>query len=263
VKTIIVISAIFLGISSYAQGTPAPGPTPEATQIKPNEQSTVSTPAPAPSPSAAPRPMPSPTPIAAIANEDSWRFAGGLSYMISASSAKFDNMSVTSGTLTETGSASLDYSQVFSIAIEWRRSPKFSWGFSGGLNYEMERTFEGGKITSGGTTVTLSGGSGASKFQFTTLYGNAAYRWDTFYIPMGFNYSIVTFTPASGATGTSTPTGQIGAQLGIGNYFSDNFALELFSWVTATKLKSTSGSSTVDYGLGTFPSLRFGFKYIF
>jgi hypothetical protein len=209
-----------------------------------------------------PKAEPAPKPDA-IDHGDRWRFGLGVGLMISAPDATFSDLSYSDGTTNISGTAEFTYTRSMSLFIEGRRLPKQAWGYIGGLNIEQEREFEGGTIEGGGITLYLTGGSDASKVQFTTLYWSWAHRWETFYLPFGLNYSISKFTPASGFTGTHSASGSLGAQLGVAWELDNNFALELYSWVTTLSLSTSSGTESLDYGTGVFPSLRMYGKYIF
>lgn len=206
-----------------------------------------------------------PTESKPFIKEDSaaWHWGLGAGLMLAAAGGKFNDAKFTGTGGTITGSADLEYSKVLSLLIEGRMLPRDSWGTLIGLNHEFERNFEGGTISGGGTTVTMSGSGNVSKMQFTTLYASAAYRWETFYLPFGLNFNSVTFTPASGATGNSSASGSVGVQLGGGWMISPTFAVEAYSWVTSMKLKATNTTDTLDYGIDNFGSLRVFGKFIF
>jgi hypothetical protein len=229
-KNFIVAALLLTGIYSHAQGAAQP---PAANDKPAIEQSSKS----------------------------GWNFAIGLGYSLS-SKLKFDNGVGTSSGSSTSFSTDLDYKNTYSLSFEGRNMPSNSWGFMGGIQFDGEREFDGGTITSGGITATVSS-SGGSKIQFTNLYANAVYRWDQFYLPFGLNVSSVKFTPASGSTGTSDASGGVGAQLGAGFALNENVALELFSRVVAIKLKGTTSTSTTDFGTGYLSTLIFQGKYIF
>lgn len=208
-------------------------------------------PAPAPSPNKAP-----------LATESGgrWQFALGLGYMLSTQDGKFSDARAGA----TTGEAEFDYEKTYSLIAEARYLPANDWGVLLGLNYEGQRQFDGGTIKGGGVVVTLTGGSDASKVQFSTLYASAAYRWNEFYLPFGLNYSVVKFTPAStGGNQAYDASGELGAQLGVGWFFEEHFAIELHSWVTGMNLRTGSGAAEIDFGSGIFPHLFLMGKYAF
>ena len=206
-------------------------------------------------------------PAAAAPAEDEearWQIGVGLGYQLGAADARFDNAEYySSGTGTIKGEARLRYKRAFAIALEGRNVPRMGWGFIGGIQLEGEREFESGALRGGGVEVMLSGGSDPSRIQFTTLYGSAVFRWNEFYLPFGLNLSQAKFKAAGGFTGTVQASSGIGAQLGAGWRFSDLFVLEAYSWVTSFRLRSTSSTETLDYGLGTFSSLFLIGKFTF
>lgn len=191
--------------------------------------------------------------------ESSWQFALGGSLSLS-SSARFDSITVsnTAGTLT----AQLDYSNSISLELEARNMKANSWGFVGGLSLDREQEITGGTISGAGSFVVLTGGN-PSKIQTNTIYGSAVYRWNQFYLPFGLNISSVKYTPPSGYTGTASAKGGVGGQLGVGYYFSENFALEGHSRAIGLKLSGANSGSTFDYGDGFLSRLVITGKYIF
>lgn len=201
--------------------------------------------------------------LAAPARDEAWHLSLGLGYILTVPSATFSDITETTGGTTYSGNADLKYKPTYELMVEAQKLPAQHWGLMAGLNYEGERELDSGTVTISGTSVGLSGGSGASKVQFTTVYGNAVYRWDEFYIPFGLNYSLLKFTPASGATESYSANGGVGAQLGVGWRFPNNIELEAYSWVTSMNLKDSGSSTSVDYGNGYFPSLRVYLKYVF
>ncbi len=188
-----------------------------------------------------------------------WRFGLGGSLSLS-SKLKFDTVTTTGavGNLV----ADLDYSNELSIEIEARKLNQMNWGFIGGLTYDAERKLTGGSVTGSGFSVAVNSGD-PSKIQATIIYGNAVYRWNQFYLPFGLNVSSIKFTPSSSYRGSSSVDGGLGGQLGVGYYINNNFVTEAYSRVVAVKLRSTTSSSTTDYGTGFLSNFMLTGKYIF
>ncbi len=204
-----------------------------------------------------------PAPTPEVAPKKSWQFAIGLGYMVSAKRGTFSDGKLTSGSTVVPGSAELDYKPAASLILEARKLAPNSWGFLGGLNYEGERQLDSGTVRGGGEVLLLQGNSSSSKIQFATFYGSAAYRWDSFYLPFGLNFSAVKFTPAQGSAATHSESGGLGAQLGVGYAFDSGFAIELYDWLTTMNLKTSTATSTVDFGKGYFESIVLVGKYAF
>lgn len=189
----------------------------------------------------------------------SWQFGIGLSLNVLSK--------LTFGSVTFTNDSNnykivLDYGNSQGLELDYRKLQKNSWGFIGNLSYNLERSVTFLSITYSGGSFS-SDVSSPSKIQITELMANAAYRWDNFYIPVGLNYSMVKFVPASGFSGSHSASGGLGWQLGLGFYTSDNFALELVSKSTLVKLSSTSSGITTNYGTGTMSSTNLMGKYFF
>ncbi len=243
-----VALAAFLGVVA-ASAQPKPKSAPSAVQDTASE---VEAPPPAPAAPAAP--------MTSEANSRRWRFALGAGYILG-SNTEFDDVKISAGGNTVSGEAEFDLEQTFVIAIEGRYSPRQSWGFMGGLNYEGERKIEGGSVSGPGFQVTF--GALNEKVQVTTLYGSAVYRWDSFYLPFGLNYSVLKYKADPSSAASVDEGGGIGAQLGVGWIFQDQFALELHSWVTTNDLKVTASTGTLDYGSGMTSNLVLVGKYLF
>lgn len=184
--------------------------------------------------------------------ERQWRFGLGLSYGAGSRLSFNDIKSATS-----TGTADLDYENKLAIDLETRWMMSNAWGFQGGLTYDLEREFTGGKVTSNGITTTLSGSD--SKIQMTVIYGNAVYSWEQFYLPFGLNISIPKVTPTSGFTGNFSSSGGLGVQFGAGYNINDNFSVE--AMLRGAAVKMTSGAT--DFGMGFLSNLMLTGKYIF
>lgn len=238
---------------------PAPQSTPQPVAPVPVPQPTLQPVAPAPP--VMPQPAISPE-SPTYEKAARWRFAVGLGYTMT-SKLKFDSGYATSASGSGDISADMNYKNATVISAEARFQPQNAWGFLVGLQVDGERELDGGTLVAGGTTYTMNGGSGASKIQVSNIYGNAAYRWEQFYLPFGLNLSSFNFTPAVGFIGTEDSSGGIGAQVGIGIIPSESFAFELYSRVLGVRLKTTSSSGTADYGYGYFSSILFQGKFIF
>lgn len=195
--------------------------------------------------------------------ERQWRFGLGVGYQLATSAAQFNNVSVVGGGQQVSATGSLTYNQTYVLSAEGRFVRKHAWGFIGGLDYEGQRQFQSGSFSGGGQTVQLTGGSGASKVQFTSVYASAVYRWEDFYLPFGLNFSFINFTPAAGATATGTTQGGVGAQIGIGYQFNDWFALEAYSWATAMQLNIADSSTSLSTGTGYVPDFVLFAKFLF
>ncbi len=92
------------------------------------------------------------------------RFGVGVGIMLSAPDAEFDKLQYTSTTVSVTGKAKLRYEKVASLILEARMTPRYNWGFIGGLNYEAERELESGTVETEVLVVPINGGSGSSKY---------------------------------------------------------------------------------------------------
>ncbi len=200
----------------------------------------------------------------AQSQDSKWKFVIGAGYIFAPSIVEFNDLKYSDSNHNHgSGTASLQYGTTYSISLEVKKLPQHSWGVFGGLNYQGEREFEKGYIIVGGDYLDIAGGSGASRVQFSTIYGNVAYRGESFYIPFGLNFSTVRFKPASGFEGSISVKGGPGAQFGVGWAFNDRIFVELYSWVTTMRLKASSTTAITDYGDTYFRSALLLGKCVF
>lgn len=153
-----------------------------------------------------------------------------------------------------------EYKEGLSISLEVRDTPMNSWGYGIGFTYDAEREFDSGSISSGGTTVNFTAAAGTSKISSNSLELNTIYRWTSFYIPLGLNYTAIRFTPAAGYTGGYNVYGGLGAQLGFGVHINDAVSVEMISRASGYSLKLTQGTTTVNFGELIYSIVTFGIK---
>ncbi|WP_410468739.1 hypothetical protein [Bdellovibrio bacteriovorus] len=143
-----------------------------------------------------------------------------------------------SGGMPYSANYDLEYQSAVELGINlWDTSPH-AWGVISGFHYGAERSVS--KATINGTSVPVS--SDASKYQTHFLYVGAHYRWESFYIPIAITYGITKFTTAMGAQSLEVKNG-IGALLGLGWFFTDNFAIEYIGRSAGTELNVSTASS--------------------
>lgn len=162
--------------------------------------------------------------------------------------------------LVGTFTSEFEYKEALSISLEMRNTPQHSWGYGFGLTYDATRDLDSGSFSSGGTTLLISTAGGASKIGATSFEGNAIYRWNEFYIPLGLNYTAMRFTPVPGYTGGYDIEGGFGVQLGFGVHVSDAVSLEMMSRASAYALKSSQGGTSTNYGNLIYSIVTFGIK---
>lgn len=186
-----------------------------------------------------------------------WRFAIGLGQNLYSGDGEFNEGTVSGSGVSLSFKMTMKLENATSIILEGRKLPVASWGYLGGLNYELARSIKSGTITINGTTNQVDGGG--DKLQFATLYGSVAYRWQDVYLPFGININVVKWNTSASVKVSNGS----GVQLGVGWLFNDNLALELQSWVTSFSFIQSEGGLTLDAGRGIFPSLRVMAKYVF
>ncbi|WP_413290750.1 hypothetical protein [Bdellovibrio sp. HCB337] len=152
----------------------------------------------------------------------------------------------------------LNYNSTTEFGIDvWSVQPN-SWGFISGYQNSGARKFYSG--TANGFPIPSS--SDTSTYQTHFLYGGTAYRWESFYIPLALTYGMTKFTEATSSTSTATTKNGVGAHLGMGWFFNENFVIEYIGRSATTELKAT-GSSGSETTTGTVASALLSLKYFF
>lgn len=186
-----------------------------------------------------------------------WKFGAGVSYSMNGK-VKYDSAVAP----PFTGTADFTYESGFSLELEARNLATMSWGFVGVLTADSDRKItEGNLYTSGANFSYIT--TDPPKFQTTTVLLNAAYRWNQFYIPFGVNYSVFKVTDRSTFVGSSTATGGINGQAGIGFVINDSFVTELTYRLTTVKWTQVSSGVTTTYDKGNLANIFASVRYLF
>jgi len=188
---------------------------------------------------------------------------GLLLYYSAGDEFQFDDLAVSNSTGSGTGSTTLNTDTAAGVGIEASQSDPNSWGFSTGLTYDFPREVNSQTITVNGFTGSAVATGSKTKIEFFTLYVNAIYRWEKFYIPFGLNYTLPIIKRAPTAEGTLDTDGGVGTQLGAGLSIKDNLAIELFVRTSALKATSKVDDTTIDYGTGAMSSFIIQGKFQF
>lgn len=147
------------------------------------------------------------------------------------------------------------------IGMTFADMPTQNWGARTSFFFETLRDIK---------TVTLKGAGGTAtgiitgtppKVSFLVLEGSMVYRWETFYMPFGINYSIPTITDLNGST--IDYSGTVGIYIGGGILTSDRTSVDFFIRGLGMRLKEVSGTTTVDYGMGTLTGFGVGYNFWF
>jgi hypothetical protein len=156
--------------------------------------------------------------------------------------------SVTGSTRTESTSE-METSAPVEVGVSYLSVSKNDWGYSAGINYQTKRQIQSERINSGGTSVYSHFGTPA-EIQITLIDGGGIYRFESFFIPFGVNYSIPVYLRPGGQTKTVSVHGALGLQGGLGYYIDESFVIELQFKLIGIKATSDDGTTTFDYGTG-------------
>jgi hypothetical protein len=147
------------------------------------------------------------------------------------------------------------------LTLEYRVLPKNDYGFLASITADTDRLFLKGTSTTNGITQSLNN---QTKWQTTIISLGFAYRWESFYIPFGFNYAFFHLTPDPSYTGSLKTTVQPDARLGLGWQFGERLAFETLIFdMVKVHMSEDVGGQHFDYGDGNLYFGSFVLKYIF
>jgi len=157
------------------------------------------------------------------------------------------------------GGLSADMDNAAGFAAEVFMAQPFGWGFDAGLSYDLVRNIN--DFNDPSTTIYYTGSK--PTIQFTTLYGNAVFRRQIFYLPLGLNYTIPTFSGGAnnGALTSTTVTGNVGFQFGIGFLLGRRFSIELMDRILHFQATSSNNNVSVNWGDVYLSGLQLNLKF--
>jgi hypothetical protein len=271
----------------------APAPVPVAAPPAPVEQTpaapaTASAPAPdaAPSPAVAPAPAPAPavaapapavqpTPVIQPTPSNAKppadldlpkpRLHGSIyAYGNSANQIHFNNVTTTAGTTTMQEFV-LNTGEAGGIAAELWMSEPDHWGWSAGVTADGKRTIKSSDSYSPQwlNVVHSDFNSPQPTLSFVTLYANAIYRWDRWYVPFGLNVSFPKLTMDPSSTTTFKMSSGLGIQFGVGFRCTEHFSLEALDRSVSFGMTGSDAFGTYDYHQGSYSGLQLNLKFDF
>lgn len=198
-------------------------------------------------------------------NSSKWRFAVGLGSSTNIKQT-FDKVKVSDNSGFDTGTITYEWQSTPEITLSLIKSVSNSWGKSVNFTYVTQQ-----KLT--GASYTIDGGGGGTlvitdpaKSESYILDSSWFYRWNSFYLPFGFNYSVHKYTLPTSSTGYSVDvTGGLGAQLGIGFFLGNKFSIEVKSRALNYNLSFKNPSANNykgDFGSSYLSSLHLTLKFI-
>lgn len=147
------------------------------------------------------------------------------------------------------------------LGVTWAKMKPQSWGFLGNLVYEPGREINSVTFKGPGGTATANATGTKPKVSFLIIEGNAVYRWNSFYLPFGLNVNAPTLSDTDGAN--VDISGGLGIFLGGGFILGDNSSVEIFVRTISMNMTESSGTTHINYELGTMTGVGFGYKYWF
>lgn len=137
-------------------------------------------------------------------------------------------------------------------------------GIIGSLNIELDRKINSQTVKIGSETeTTVLREDEKPRLAIATLDLNAAYSFNNFYFPIGFNIPNVQFSRSKDSEGSFNITGDIGYQTGIGFKTENDLAFEVLLKSISVKATGLSSDSSVDYGKGYIEGINLNLKIYF
>lgn len=186
--------------------------------------------------------------------DNEWVRLFGLSYNFN-NTLTFDDVEIYNGSDSYDAEVEFETSDAVGIIFEGRKVAKNSWGFALGAEYVTVRKMKEVDVDVDGV------GSGSADVDddhgFTTfsIYANAIYQWETFYIPFGLSYTRVDYK------GDGEIDGGFGANLGLGWQLDQKFYLEFM--VKTVNVELEDDSEDIDIGDGSLGATALHLKYNF
>ena len=241
-KNIFVILASILFLSNCFAQEPQTTSTPTETPATP--------PAPSPTPIAEPKPT-----------SDHKTKVSIFAFYNTANSMTFSDIKETTGGVTYSGDATFYSDMAPGFGIEIFVAPENHWGWSAGLTYDSTRNLNSANAGFSGQSVSVVYADPKPTISFVTVYGNAIYRWDSFYLPFGLNVTSPTYKSSDGTI--TTVTGTLGTQGGAGFFVNDHFSIEGLLRLVEFNVTRSSSTFYIDYGTGAMYGAQLNLKFIF
>lgn len=178
---------------------------------------------------------------------------GSLLNQSSTPVALFDGTFVQSGKLVST------YEDTISGGIEVRYLPEDDWLFKVGVRTMPYRKAIRAELQISGSPTQILPMSPYS-YRLTSIYYDAGYCWESFYMFIGLSYNIFDFSSPGSTMPYRTKNG-IGSNVGLGFKVSDDFSIEYAGHSANVSLESGPLYQDTDEFVFTDAvlSLRFGF----
>lgn len=188
------------------------------------------------------------------ADEARWSFGAHVGY----SPNYLVNMETKSSGTTDIFEMEYESSPEFGVTL-WRM-PKNNWGFMVAADVSKERKLE--KLIDDGITYTPQPGQRTATFQTYFIRIGTGYRWETFYLPLGFTYGITKMTfPTSGSLDVK---GGFGAFFGLGWNINDFIVIEYIGRSAVMEYTFTSATTNqTETGTGVIGSALLNLKILF
>lgn len=187
-----------------------------------------------------------------------WHFLIGIGYH-SADKTVFS--SVTSNVSSNSSEATFFSNSAYEITLGLIHTRADSIGGFGHLTYQSERQIHRIERSSG-TVTTYS--DAKPSIQIFLLEAGGFYRWTSLYVPIGFNYSLVSFSDVDNVTNSKTSVnGALGYQGGVGYIFARHFIIEALFKIIAVESKTEGAVITLSQGTGYTSGPAVQIKYGF
>lgn len=196
--------------------------------------------------------------VPVVENSNKIVWSGTLFYSLT-DKLSFNSISATVDGGNYVGTANYGIQNSIGIAVDVYQSEVSSWGWSAGLAYDYKRDLKNYNATLGGVSDAGMYSSSIPSITFFNLYGNAIYRWNKVYLPVGLNLSLPTLSSANGYS----VSGSFGSQLGLGVFVAKDISLELLLRNIAIKSEKSGVGYHIDLGTGYITGTNLQVKFSF
>ena len=160
-------------------------------------------------------------------------------------------------------SLELDSSGSLAFVVEAKQMPKFAWGYQGGFAYEQKREIDNLTATINGTNFGSACPNACPTLAMSYAFGNAVYRFDQVYIPVGINFSNPDYKTTGNEGSSYNFEGRFGAQIGVGLTATDNMVFELMARTIRFEATEKQSNIEINYETVSMTGLNFTGKYYF
>lgn len=175
---------------------------------------------------------------------------------------RFNNVYVTTNTNSGYIDAKFKGDTAFGIGLSWSNILSRHLGYFINGFYEGKREIKTVVLSGPGGAYTGTMSGSAPKFSTLVAEFGLAYRWNTFYLPIGINLAVPLLEYSSNTSHVSVES-RFGVLIGGGFFMGENSSIEIFVRSISLGMVETATGTKIDYGTGYLSGLGLGYKFWF